>query len=405
MSNYLAIGTVTAALELILQAPVASAVPGAHVSSDRPAGAAFKPKMGVNLYCYAVVPNPAWRGTDLPTRRSDGNLEQVPQAGVDLLYLMTGYGDDIALEPQRAIAAVVATLHTQPIITKPVIDTVTAQASLINNPIHAELKNSDLGAQVEPVRLCPIEMSTEELSKLWSVFESPYSLSVAYRAGVVLLNAPGAVAKAPPVLRRDVEALASAAPQVDRVVSAAGVGAPITAGSKIRVLGSGLAAGTPVVRLASGDVTPDGATDRQVSATLPGNLAAGPQPIQVVIRLYLGDPPLPHPGAISNLVQFVLHPTITAVGHGNSTPAGGGLINITVNVTLDVSVGTAQSLLVLLRQPATGRVQYMFQSPARNATTSTPAFPIRVRPGTYVAEVQVDGAASQSVNPPQVTLA
>jgi hypothetical protein len=405
VSNYLAIGTVTAALELILQAPVAAAVPGAHVTNERPAGGAFKAKLGVNLYCYAVVPNPAWRGSDLPTRRSDGSLEQVPQTGVDLLYLMTGYGDDATLEPQRAIAAVVATLHTQATIAKPVIDTVIAQASLNNNPIHAELKNSDLGSQVELVRLCPIEMSTEELSKLWSVFESPYSLSVAYRAGVVLLNAPGAVAPAPPVLSRDIETLASAAPQIDRVVSAAALGNPITSGSKILVMGSGLAAGSPLVRLASGDVTPDGATDRQVSVTLPGNLAAGPQPLQVVSQLYLGDPPLPHPVAVSNLVQFVLHPTITALGHGNSAPAGGGLIDITNNVTLDVSVGVAQSLLLLLRQPATGHVQFMFQSPARNAATTTPAFSIRVKPGTYSAEVQVDGAASQSVNPPQVTLA
>ena len=405
MSNYLAIGTVTAALEVILQGPVAAAVPGSQVTSDRPAGSGFKPKTGVNLFCYAVVPNPAWRGSDLPTRSSGGSLTKVPQAGVDLFYLVTGYGDDGALEPQRAIAAVVATFETQPLVTKSVIDSVVAQANLNNNPIHPELKNSDLADQAEIVRLCPIEMSTEELSKLWTVFESPYSLSVAYRAGVVLLNQPGSVAPAAPVLTREIDVIAAAAPEVVSVVSAAGPSTDITAGSKILVLGSNLAVGVPLVRLASGDVAPDGGTDRRLRVTLPGNLAAGTQALQVIRQLYLGEPPLPHPGGLSNLVQFLLHPTVTAVNHGVSTPAGGGLINITVDVTLDVSVRPEQSLLLLLREPATGVLQHMFQPPVRNVATNAPSFPVVVAPGTYAVKVQVDGAASQDQNPPQVALA
>jgi hypothetical protein len=405
MSNYMAIGTVTAALELTLQGPVAAAVGGGKVTSDRPAGAGFKPTKGVNLYCYAVVPNPAWRGGDLPTRASGGTLVRVPQAGVDLFYLMTGYGDDSALEPQRAIAAVVATLQADPTITKQTIDLVVQQANLGANPIHPELKTSDLGDQVELVRLCPIEMSTEELSKLWTVFESPYSLSVAYRAGVVLLNPPGSVASGPPVLSRAIDVLSAVAPHVDSVVSAAGAGMDITTASQVLVRGSGFASGSPLVRLAAGDVVPDRATDLQISVTLPNGLAAGNQGLQVVEQLYLGNPPQPHPGPASNLVHFVLHPTITAVNHGAGTPAGGGLINITVAATLDVSVTPTQSLLLLLRDPASGRLIGMFLSPSLNAPTNAPSFNIRVAPGTYAVQVQVDGAASQRLNPPQVTLA
>ncbi len=404
MSNFFAIGTVTAALEYILAQPVTVAVPGAKVRNDRPAGAAFKPAMGVNLYCYSVVPNAAWRNMDLPTRSAAGDLTRVPQAAIDLLYLMTAYGDDVALQPQLLIGAVVATLHTQPTITKPVLDAVIAQANLAVNPVHPEIKNGDLNQQVELVRLCPLEMSTEELSKLWAVFESPYSLSVAYRASVVLLNESLTVSAPLPVRSRGLLSSASGPPSIDRVASAAGPTVPITAASQVAISGSNLAGGTTTVRLVSGDVAPDRATDQRVLVTLPAGLPAGAQPVQVVAQFYLGDPPVSHEGIASNLATFMLHPTVTAVAKGASVPAGGGSIAVTVTVTVDIAVGPAQSLILLLSDSSTGHMRYMFRAPDRNAATTAPAFPISLLPGTYGVQVQVDGAESQSVNPPKVTL-
>lgn len=405
MSNFFAIGTVTAALEYILRQPITVAVPGSLVTNDRPAGPQFAPKVGVNLFCYSVVPNAALRNSDLPTRDSSGNLTRLPQAAVDLLYLMTGYGDDKVLQPQLLIGAVVATLHTQATITKAVLDAVIAEANVVNNPHHPEIKASNLNQQVELVRLCPIEMSTEELSKLWAVFESPYSLSIAYRAGVVLLDESLTIATAPPVRRRTVDSTAAGPPNVEDVVSASNPTAPIGAASQVAVVGTNLSGIHAAVRLSSGDVAPDRGTDRRLLVTLPAGLAAGSQPLQVIHQVYLGDPATLHEGIGSNLATFMLHPRVTAVGHGVSVPAGGGLIDITVNVTADVTIGVQQTLILLLSSPATGQLQRMYSSPKRNAATTTPAFPIRVRPGTYAVQVQVDGADSQALNPPQVTLA
>ena len=405
MSNFFAIGTVTAALEYILRQPITVAVPGSLVTNDRPAGPQFNPRLGVNLYCYSVVPNPALRNSDLPTRDAAGNLTRVPQAAVDLLYLMTGYGDDTRLQPQLLVAAVVATLHTQATITKSVLDAVIAEANLVNNPHHAELKTSNLNQQVELVRLCPLEMSTEELSKLWAVFESPYSLSVAYRAGVVLLDESIAVAAAPPVRKRLLDISATGPPHVDGVVLASDPSSPIGVGSQIAVLGTSLASTHTAIRLSSGDIAPVRGTEFRLLATLPPGLPAGSQPLQVIHQLYVGDPATLHEGIGSNLATFMLHPKVTAVGHGASVPAGAGLIDITVNVTTDVAIGAQQTLILLLNNPATGQLQHTFSTPARNAATNAPAFPIRVRPGTYAVQIQVDGADSQVVNPPQVTLA
>ena len=137
---------------------------------------------------------------------------------------------------------------------------------------------------------------------------------------------------------------------------------------------------------------------------LPPGLAAGTQPVQVVGQLYLGEPPVLHRGMASNLATFVLHPTLAAIAKGASTPAGGGKITVTLTATLDVAVGIAQSLILLLSDPATGQLRYMVRAPDRAAATALPAVPITVVPGTYAVQVQIDGAESDRVNAPQVTL-
>src|SRR5438105_4270202 len=120
MSNFLAIATTTATLRQLLAEAIAADVPGAVITTVRPDGArAGTPTVGVNLYLMQVAPNPHWRNVDLPTRRSDGlSVLQRPQAALDLTYLMTFYGDETRLEPQRLLGSVTRTLHAQPLLTR-----------------------------------------------------------------------------------------------------------------------------------------------------------------------------------------------------------------------------------------------------------------------------------------------
>jgi hypothetical protein len=179
MSNYLAIATVTATLRQTLGSAVATAVPGATVTTMRPDA----PHDGttparVNLYLYQVTADPAYRSDDLPTRGADGHLMQRPRVALDLHYLFTFYGDEAHLEPQRMLGNVLRVLHTQPVLTPEAIQkTITA-------PTFAPfLAKSDLGAAIEHVRFTRTELGLEEFSKLWSVFlQTPYSLSVAYQS-------------------------------------------------------------------------------------------------------------------------------------------------------------------------------------------------------------------------------
>ena len=161
MSNFLAIATVTATLQRFLQSVVGTDVPGAKANTARPdAPGSGVPQIGVNIFLYQVTPNAALRNADLPTRNAAGQAGQRPVAALDLHYLLTFYGNDGQLEPQRVLGSVVRSLHAQPLLTRQMIrDTVT-------DPAYSYLATSNLADAVDPVRFSPLSFSLEELSKL-----------------------------------------------------------------------------------------------------------------------------------------------------------------------------------------------------------------------------------------------
>ena len=182
MSNYLAIATVTAALSRTLQATIGADVPGALVTTVRPDGpSSGVPDTGVNIFLYQVTPNAHWRNNDLPTRRPDGTLVQRPQVAIDLHYLLSFYGNEADLEPQRLLGSTIRTLHAKPVLTRQDIQNTVNAIGFLND--------SDLAEEVELVKFMPLSLNLEELSKLWSVFfQTTYVLSVAYQASVVLIS-------------------------------------------------------------------------------------------------------------------------------------------------------------------------------------------------------------------------
>ena len=88
MSNYLAIATVTAALQTKL-IKAAEVVDEAVVTTSRPNGNDGAVTPAINIFLYQVIPNAAYRNCDLPTRRSNGHLAQRPQAALTLHYLLS----------------------------------------------------------------------------------------------------------------------------------------------------------------------------------------------------------------------------------------------------------------------------------------------------------------------------
>jgi hypothetical protein len=391
MSDSRAIAAVTATLQHRLQSALVGE--GATVTVTRPGSATNgTPAASVNLFLYQVTPNAAWRNRDLPTRRADGRLVDRPQLALDLHYLLSFYGDEKLFVPQRLLGRASRALHARPVLTRAMIASALADAAVSPDLGPTLLHESDLADAIELVKLTPGALSLEELSKLWSIFfQTPYALSLAYQAAVVLVEDDEAEPEPGlPVSRRNVYVVPFRMPVVDRAVAAAGAERPIVASTTLRILGRQLRGPVTRVRLGASLVDPTSVQDTEILlplSSLPSSeVRAGVQGVQVVHELLMGTPPAPHRGVESNVVAFILRPTVTSVVA--TTPQA------TVAVEVDPPARAGQRLTLLLNERQ-GDGAYSFQLEPPASDLSTLAFAIAgVQPGAYLLRVRVDGAES-----------
>ncbi len=390
MSNFLAIATVTASLQSLLQDALNQDVPGATVTVVRPDGSDNGlPSTGANIYLYQVTPNNAWRNTDLVTRSSDGRLVNRPRVALDLHYLLTFYGADEQFEPQRVLGSVARTLHTQPVLAREVI-----QDAVAATPV---LVDSNLAEEVELVKFMPLSLSLEELSKLWSVFfQTPYTLSMAYLATTVLIEAELAPQRALPVQVRNLSVVLFQQAFIDKVVALTGETDPVVFGDTVAIQGERLSGPVQAVRVGGVDLSPAQVSSREIRVALTAPaLRAGIQGVQVIYD---------H-GGRSNVAPLVLRPRIVQDGGGayqisvaDVVDPGDGTRSATVTVQLAPQVSPQQQVTLYLNQrpPSTEPVRaYSFPAAARVGDTDTVTFQVRgVAPGEYLVRVEVAGAES-----------
>lgn len=389
MSNFLAIATVTATLQRLLQENVQLDVAGATATTQRPdASNTLLPTVGVNIYLYQTTPNGAWRNADLPTRNPAGHVVQRPCTALDLHYLLTCYGTDGDLEPQRVLGSVVRTLHARPVLTRPMIEA-TLQAAQSEDPGHYLLA-SNLADSVELVKFTPIPFNLEELSKLWSVlFQTPYSLSVTYTGTVVLIEADDTPRRALPVQVRDIDVVPFQRPVIEELVDADDEAAPIAFGATLAIRGRQLSGPGAAVRVSEQKLTPLSVGNREIQVALTDPaLRAGVQGVQVTYST----------GAASSVAPLVLRPVITP----------GAVTGSAVTIDIDPPVGRRQQVTLYLNElnpPTDGSrdpFAYSFEAPSNNGitdptveeTTSITFAIADVEPGEYLVRVQVGGAES-----------
>lgn len=385
MSNFLAIATVTAALQEVLQPAVSQAVGSAKVGFSRPDSSNQQTPL-VNVYLYQVTPNAAYRNSDLPTRRTDGTLAQRPQTAFDLHYLFTFHGNDDQLEPQRLLGAVANTLNAQPLLSKQNIENAITRNSF--------LANSNLADQFERIRFTPTSLSLEEFSKLWSVFfQIEYSLSAAYQASVVLIESDDVPQEAPMVQARNLYVVPFRLPVIDRVISDAGADQPIVTGTTLRIEGRQLSSDNTMVLLEGTERTPSSAQDTQVTLPLPSDVHAGVQALQVVQKKKMGTPEADHRSFESNVAAFVLRPTITSAS-AVAVPNPPGGTNVTLNISPNIGVGQ-RAVLVLNNFSVTPPTAFTSLPKVSDVDSGQVTINIRgVPPATYMARLQINGAES-----------
>ncbi|MEO1079482.1 MAG: DUF4255 domain-containing protein [Pseudomonadota bacterium] len=394
MSNFLSIAVVSTTLRRLLQDAVQTDVTGATATTVRPdAPATQLPSPGVNIFLYQVTPNTAWVNADLPTRNANGSLVQRPMIALDLHYLLTFYGSDSNLEPQRVLGSAVRTLHAQPIVTADMIQA-TLDAAAVEDPAHF-LLGSNLGNDVERVKFTQLPLSLEELSKLWSVlFQTPYSLSVAYMATVVLLEAEQSAQRALPVRVRSIGVVPFRRAQVDSIIDtdpANPMPDVIEINDEVELQGSQLDGQVSLIRVGEAELQPVAdsvRTDRMRLQLIDPDLRAGIQGAQVLYEN----------GSQSNIVALVLRPEVTV-----DQPA---VTATELPIDFDPLVDREQRVTIYLNEqnpPATrAAFAYSFEAPEFNGiadplvpSTGRIVFAIsNVQPASYLVRVQVGGAES-----------
>jgi hypothetical protein len=404
MSNYLAIATVTAVLRDILQEAAIAADLGAEVTTRRPeqVGDGDQDKPLVNLFLYRVTPNAVWGNADLPTRSADGRLVRRPQAALDLHYLLSFYGPEKELVPQQMLGRVISALHAQPLLSP----------DKIRRTIKPPLDGSDLAEQVERIRFSPLSLSLEELSKLWSVFfQIPYTLSVAYQASIVLIEAQEeAPQPALPVLKRGEkdrgwDSFPGGIPQIEQILPQV-----VGPGAEITLKGGNLVADRFTVKLKDREVTFDRNNPATVTPTgdlqvqIPSDLPAGIIPVSVRVGS----------GITSNTVALVLRPQISNLEQKSIMGKNGIKVKVvTFDIKPEVQLGQRGLLLLNERKdniddPQPRRaysIAFSCQDQvADKITVPLPQDPkeagkCQVQPGRYLVRVQIDGAESQ-LEPP-----
>jgi hypothetical protein len=401
MSNYLAIAAVTAVLQNLISDSVQT-IAGAEITTTRPMSPGSDSKPAINLYLYQVTHNPHWRNADLPTRSHNGRLLQRPQVALDLDYLLTFYGDEAQLVPQQLLGLTMSALHTQPIMKQQFISDVVHNNNLFSDK--NEIDQHNLANQIASVKVSPLPLSLEELSKLWSVFfQTKHALSVAYQAAVVLIEADEIPSPVLPVRPEGytVYVLPFRRPVVEAIEVKDGDDRLILSSSTLVIRGQQLGGDITKVRIGKKEasVTPTAADRIEWELSELAPLRAGVQGLQIVHEILMGSPSESRSLIESNVVPIVLRPEI--IGQPTFDAA-----TKEVTLTVEPPLGLSQRVALLLNS-VDGPEAYSYTVTAGTNDLSEIKIPTpATKAGQYYVRVQVDGAESplSETTPTQVTV-
>ena len=396
MSNYLAIAAVTATLQRILQVAVQEEVYGARVTTVRPNTLeGGNTETCVNIYMYMATPNTAHRSTDASSRRPRGELVKRTQAALDLQYLLSFYGNETELEPQRLMGCVVRSLQNALVITSEMI------RDTLADPTFTFLAGADLADQIEPIFITPTEISVENISKIWSVFmQTPYSLSATYKGSVVFIEGEEPGVRALPVRDRRPLVMVFNQILIERVIARRGALEPIVADSTLLIVGRNLYDSNALVRIRGLEIIPQAVNDAQIIFPLTlvprGVLRAGVQSLQVVHPRSRSDALAAHQSIESNLATFVLRPTIISLQVSNVRDGENNTRSANAIVQLNLTIDPGQLVVLILNEWSVERpISYTFKAASRQEETTEVIVTVEaVKAGEYLARVQVDGAES-----------
>lgn len=188
MSSPAALATVTATLQHLLK-DVASSV-----TTQPPSKARTGTGEQINIFLYSTNHNTAFSNAPMPGETRSGE-HAYPPLPLVLKYMITAYGaSDDDISGQQLMGEAMSILHDHPLLGSSDIEGITP--------------DSNLQKQFERIRITPDILSLDDMSKLWSSFQSAeYRLSTGYEVSVVLIESSRASRTPLPVLKRGADGL------------------------------------------------------------------------------------------------------------------------------------------------------------------------------------------------------
>ena len=125
----------------------------------------------LTLYLYNIEESGEYRITEM-SKLPDGNLGYPPMT-FNLYYLMTAYSTaelkSRAMDEHKILGRAIQVLNDNPILNKELL--------------LGTLKDDDQSIKIQIKNL-----TYDEMMRIWNFHNIPYSLSIAYRVGPVLIN-------------------------------------------------------------------------------------------------------------------------------------------------------------------------------------------------------------------------
>jgi len=365
----------------------------------------------INLFLYMVTQNSGWHNIDLPSHNSEGARIANPKLALDLHYLLTasGSGD---YQSEILLGNAMQILHNSPVLRRDKI-----KKALDNLPQDTLNRNeiiiSKMEEQVEQIKITQQNLNIEEISKLWSSFQTNYRLTVSYLATVVLIESNLSMKSSLPVTNRNVYVFPFNNPVIKKIFSSKGANSFITTGSEVVTKGENFPVDNMGLLISEVDFTENIASKSKTEIIftfpdpIPEKIFSGIQLAKIVSPIYMGTPPTEHTGIESNIEAFILHPEITA-SLGNSADTVVNNIHVKngkIKIEFNPNINKNQKITLFLNEfdPPEDRSphSYSFAAPNKNGIVEPNTVSKEVTfeftnviAGKYLVRVRVDGADS-----------
>jgi hypothetical protein len=386
MNTGFAVAAATVALADRLHVLISDSVPGARVTTLNPGSESLRGGDPiVNLYLFRTARNGFVSNNDLPTRTAAGRALASPVMKLDLDYMISFFGNDAKLDPQRLLGLVVGGLNAEPFIKQEALHATIASTPWLGGEPDPELP-------MDAIRVTPLNMAPDAMARLWSEFVNvPYQLTQLYTVTPVSLVTVLPVAPVLPVRRIGLRGTPSSNVAIISIVNAADSELPLQGGGQLAIRLVNPAQPGLTVKLngvaaqgvkAGFDADGFAALLVDLSVSQPAPLTAGPLSVQVTrtaqAKRLVGESQTVHTSIVPSFAQ------LPAIEKGQ----------LLATMTLPVRRESAAEVLLFPR----GAPQLPSRSiPClpRNALSTSLVAPLADVPaGRYMVSVEIDGVAT-----------